>query len=428
MGLMEKFQGGLERVIGSIAEKVTGNRFITAMMTGFMCTMPITLGMAAIAVLVNFPIGVWTAFLKNTGIYAAAQDVLTVTMSMLAIYLVVGIGYSFAKNDRKNGMTGAILSMASFLILVPVEHITNEAGKSQTMLSTAYLGSDGIFIALIVGLFVSWVYCMLTDKNLQIKLPDSVPPMVSQAISPMLIAMIVFVFMFIVKYICSLTPYENIFTIVNTMIGKPVTSIGSSPAALITVCCLMNLFWFFGVHPNVILMCYMPVLMAVSAENTQAFLNGTQLPYFMFALLRPICQLGGGGNTLGLCIATLFAKSEKYKAMRKVFIPANIFNINEPVIFGFPVMMNPIYFIPMVVSPLLSGLAGMILISFIKVNLNPTVSMPWVTPGFVSAFLQGGISYLFFWIVALMAHFAIYLPFFKMDDAKACKMEQEANN
>lgn len=428
MGLMEKFQGGLERIVGPVAEKVAENKFITAMTAGFMCTMPITLGIAAIAVLVNFPISAWTSFLQSTGIYAVAQDVLTVTLSMLAIYVVVAIGYSYAKNDKKNGMTGAILSMGSFLVLVPVEHISNEAGVSQTMLSTSYLGSDGIFIALIVGLFVSWAYCLLTDKNLQIKMPDSVPPMVSQAISPMLIAMIVFVFMFILKYICSMTPYGNIFTIINTLIGKPVTSIGSSPVALMTVYFLMNLFWFFGVHPNAILMCYMPVLMAATAENTQAFLDGTQLPYYMFAVLGGICQIGGAGNTLGLCIATLFAKSEKYKAMRKVFIPANIFNINEPIIFGFPIMMNPIYFIPMVFSPIISGLAGMLLMSFIKVNFNPTISMPWVTPGFMTVFLQGGISYLFFWLVALLIHFAIYLPFFKIDDAKACRMEQEADN
>lgn len=428
MGFMEKFQSGLEKVVGPVAEKVAENKFVTAMTAGFMSTMPVTLGIAVVAVLVNFPINAWTSFLQRTGIYTVAQDVLTVTLSMLAIYVVAAIGYAYAKNDKKNGMTGAMLAMGSFLILTPVEHISNEMGMTQTMLSTTYLGSDGIFIAIIVGLLVSWMFCALTDKNLQIRMPDSVPPMVSQAISPMLIAMIIFVIMFLMKYICSLTPYGNIFVLINTFVGKPVTAIGSSPIALMIVFFLMNLFWFFGVHPNAILMCYMPVLMAANAANTQAFLDGSPLPYYMFAVLGGMCQIGGAGNTLGLCLATLFAKSEKYKAMRKVFIPANVFNINEPIIFGFPIMMNPIYFIPMVLTPLVSGLVGMLLMSLIRVNFNPTISMPWVTPGFITVFLQGGVVYLLFWIISLAIHFAMYLPFFKIDDAKACKMEQEARN
>ena len=101
MGLMEKFQSGLERMVGPFAEKVAENKFITAMTAGFMSTMPITLGVAAIAVLVNFPINAWTEFLNNTGIYAVVQDILTVTMSMLAIYVVVAIGYAYAKMIRK---------------------------------------------------------------------------------------------------------------------------------------------------------------------------------------------------------------------------------------------------------------------------------------------------------------------------------------
>ena len=325
-------------------------------------------------------------------------------------------------------MTGAMLSLGSFLILVPVEHIVNETGRSQTMLKTSYLGSDGIFLALIVGLFVSWLYCKLVDKNLQIKLPDSVPPMVSQAISPMIIAMITFCVMFVLKYACTFTPYGNMFTLINKIIGTPVTAIGGSPAGLMVVFFLMNLFWFFGVHPNAILMCYMPVLMAANTANADAFLNGAELPYYTLSVLSGICQIGGAGNTLGLCVASMFAKSDKYKAMRKVFIPANIFNINEPLIFGFPLMMNPIYFIPMVFSPLVSGAIAMMLMNIIKVNFNPMIRMPWVTPGFVTVFLSGGIPYLLLFMVGLAIHFVMYLPFFKMDDMKAYKMEQEAKN
>ena len=194
----------------------------------------------------------------------------------------------------------------------------------------------------------------------------------------------------------------------------------------------MNLIWFFGIHPNTILSCYMPILMMVSVANTEAFTNGQPLPFLLFAILGGCIQIGGAGNTLGLCIATIFAKSEKYKTMRKLVIPANIFNINEPIIFGFPIMLNPLYFMPMALSPIASGLAVIGLYKILPITINPAISMPWVTPGFVTTFFQGGVSLLLLWLISLFIHFILYLPFFLIDDKNAYeqekKQEMEVNN
>ena len=137
----------------------------------------------------------------------------------------------------------------------------------------------------------------------------------------------------------------------------------------------------------------------------------------LYHIVATCVQIGGAGNTLGLCIASFFAKSEKYKAMRKLVTPANIFNINEPVIFGFPVMLNPLYFFPMVFSPAIVGLVTYGLCQIFTFNINPTIAMPWVTPGFVTAFFQGGLSLLLVWI--------LYLPFFLIDEKNTLKLEQE---
>ena len=90
--------------------------------------------------------------------------------------------------------------------------------------------------------------------------------------------------------------------------------------------------------------------------------------------------------------------------MRKLVIPANIFNINEPIIFGFPLMLNPLYFIPMVLSPLVSGLFAMFYMNLIDINVNPTISMPWVTPGFVTTFFTGGFPLALLWFLCLLIH------------------------
>ena len=171
---------------------------------------------------------------------------------------------------------------------------------------------------------------------------------------------------------------------------------GSSIYSIILIYMLMNLFWFFGVHPNAILSVYMPVLISVNLANQEAYTAGLALPFLTFTVISNVVQLGGAGNTLSLCFCTLFAKSEKYRTMRKLVIPANLFNINEPVIFGFPIVMNPLYLLPMLLTPLASGLVAILWTNIVPMHINPFVqlgaTLPWVTPIFMSSFLTGGLA------------------------------------
>ena len=425
MKLYKKIQELLERVVGPIATAIGKNKYISSISEAFLYTMPITLGVAVITVLANIPIDPWTNFLHSTGLYNVAIEISSLTLSLLAIYVVGAIGYCFTRNEKENGYIGAIIAMASFITLMPTESIDLGDGMFASALLTSYMGSDGIFVAIIIGLLIPALYCKLMKKNLKLNLPDGVPPMVSQSLSPTLVSMIIFTLLFFIKYGVSLTSYGNVFTMISTIIGEPITRFGATPLSLVIVYTLINLFWFFGIHPNAILSCYLPVIIAASMANIEAFLAGQPQPSLILMIMWYCVAIGGTGNTMGLCIATLFAKSEKYKSMRKLVIPANIFNINEPIIFGFPVMLNPVYFFPMVCSPAASGGIAYLLCKILPIAYNPTVEMPWVTPGFVSAFVQGGIWFLVIWIVCLLIHFIMYLPFFLIDDKNALKMEQE---
>ncbi|MEG0367573.1 MAG: PTS transporter subunit EIIC, partial [Coprobacillus sp.] len=222
MSFFDKFQSGLEKIVGPVATRVAESKYIKALTEGFMCTMPITLGVAVIAVLSNLPIDAWVNFLKDTGLYQVGQDVVSLTLSLLAIYVVGAIGYCFTKNEKENGIIGAVMSTAVFIILMPIQTFTTEAGASVSALATSYMGSDGIFVAIILGLFVPKLYCFLMSKNLRLKLPDSVPPMVSQSLAPTFVAMIIFTLMFFVKYACTFTPYGNIYAAISSIIGGPV--------------------------------------------------------------------------------------------------------------------------------------------------------------------------------------------------------------
>src|SRR5699024_1974801 len=179
MSFFDKFQEGLEKVVGPVATAVSENKFIIALTEGFLLSMPITLGVALIAVLSNFPIPAWITFLQQTGLQEVGNQMITLTLSLLAIYVVGAIGYRFTVNEGEHGMTGALLALASFIALHPVQSFETEAGAVSALL-TEKMGSEGILVAIIIGLFIPWLYVKLSRKNLTLKLPESVPSNVSR--------------------------------------------------------------------------------------------------------------------------------------------------------------------------------------------------------------------------------------------------------
>lgn len=424
MKLFQNLQNLLEKLINPLAIKLNNSLYIKALTEGFLASIPITIGTAVIAVLANLPIDSWTAFLNQSGLYQVAQDFIAMTMSLLAIYISFTISLSLSKKKTKNALISSVLTVASFLALMPLSSVDIK-GMATSVLEASYLGSGGIFVAIILGLTIPTFIGFLESKKLTLKLPDSVPPMVADSLSPTFVAMILFVVIFIIKYVLSLTIYENLFQLIFIFVSKPILSLGTSVWALIFAFTFMNLCWFFGIHPSPLFNCYLPVIIGASVANLEAMSQGRAMPYFVWQVIFYVVYLGGNGNTLGLCVSTLFAKSEKYKAMRKLVVPANIFNINEPIIFGFPTMLNPLYVVPMVFSSLFTGSIIYGVMQFVGFHINPAVQLPWVTPGFIQAIIVGGIPLLLIWILALGLHTVIYLPFFLMDDRNALKEERK---
>lgn len=425
MRKFDKFQEKAEQFVGPLSQSFSENRYIKALSNGMIATMPLTLGVSFIAILINFPVTAWTDFLTNIGVYSVGQEFLSATLSLLAIYMIILISYQFMKNEGGNITAGVVLSVATFLALIPNTIVIDET-TSISALKLSYLGSDGMFVAMICGLVVPAAFLFLSNRKLTIKLPDSVPPMVTQALEPTFVAIILFSIVFLLKYVLTLTPYTDVFTMINTLISRPVMALGASPWSIIIFYCFANFCWFFGIHPGPLIGAFVPVLYGIRVANTEAFLADSTLPYLTSAVVAFCVFVGGNGNTLGFCLASFTARSEKYRSMRKLFVIPNLFNINEPVIFGVPIMLNAIYFIPMVASSLISGLSTLLLLQVIPVNFNPTVTMPWVTPGFVTAFLQGGIGFLTIWLVALFLHFLLWLPFVKVADKIEVQKEQAA--
>lgn len=424
MAVFDKIQNIMDKTIAPVASKAADSKMLDALMGGMMCTLPMTLGVSVIAILINFPIPGFSDWVVSSGLMATGNSILTVTMNMMGIYISFFIGLRWGKVCGLSGYTGGIVSGAVFLAFMPQQSF--EDIPMASFINTSYMGSNGIFVAILLGLIVPKVTAILMSK-LEIKLPDMVPPMVADSLSPMFAAIVLFTAVWFAKWGLSFTPWGNLFDMINTLIGTPVTMVGASPLAYIIVCSLQSIFWFFGVHPNVMLNFYAPVIMACSAANTEAIIAGEALPYGAWAVVALGTAIGGQANALGISISLLFTKSERFKAIRGIALVPSLFNISEPLMFGLPVVLNPTYFIPFVLNiPVCAIVVQALYALGLGAAFNPTIQLPWVLPQPVIAFMQGGIGCLVISVAVLAVSVLMYTPFTLMADRQALREEQAA--
>lgn len=424
MAVFDKIQNIMDKTIAPVASKVADSKMLDALMGGMMCTLPMTLGVSVIAILINFPIPGFSDWVVSSGLMATGNSILTVTMNMMGIYISFFIGLRWGKVCGLSGYTGGIVSGAVFLAFMPQQSF--EDIPMASFINTSYMGSNGIFVAILLGLIVPKVTAILMSK-LEIKLPDMVPPMVADSLSLMFAAIVLFTAVWFAKWGLSFTPWGNLFDMINTLIGTPVTMVGASPLAYIIVCSLQSIFWFFGVHPNVMLNFYAPVIMACSAANTEAIIAGEALPYGAWAVVALGTAIGGQANALGISISLLFTKSERFKAIRGIALVPSLFNISEPLMFGLPVVLNPTYFIPFVLNiPVCAIVVQALYALGLGAAFNPTIQLPWVLPQPVIAFMQGGIGCLVISVAVLAVSVLMYTPFTLMADRQALREEQAA--
>ena len=418
MSALDSMQGFLQAHVGPIAQKVSSFKIVRGLMTGMMATMPVTLGVALLSIISGLPIEPLQNFLVSTGMLPIINDVLAVTMNMGALYMCVSVSYAYGKVLGNRGMTSVVATLGVVLLLIPLG--TTETGARY--IPTTYLGSSGLFVALIFALVVPAALSFLM-KHLALKLPDSVPQFVSDSLSPMFCAIILFTSAALLKWGMTLAPHGNIFELVNATIATPIMFLGATPTALVIYFLLCNLLFFFGVHPSVLMAVYMPVMQSAMLANVNAYLAGQELPYLMYVVMLAV----GSCDALGMELALLTAKSERFKALSRIALVPAIFNISEPIMFGTPVAMNPYMFIPYILlKPVACIVAGIGFFLGLGNAFNPTITMPFVVPLPITQFFVGGPGMVLVICVAILAIGALFFPFVKVADAQELKAEAEA--
>lgn len=424
---MNKFQEFLQKTLVPFSNKLGQNKILQSISAGMVMTLPVTIGASVFSILASFPIKSVSDWFNSIGITKPMNAVVNGSMNILAVFIAFSIAYNYAKKSKANGVIAGLFSLSSFFVLAPQ---TVPSGKKViTAFKMDYLGSNGIIVAIILSILIAMLYIRLSKvKKLVIKLPDSVPSMVSTSIEPLIIGIIIFTIVFIVGAFFSYTPYNNVFDFVNKLITAPLVHVGGSPWTIILIITLSNLLFFFGIHPAAIQSVIMPIVISMMVASAPIYQSGKQIPYLKNLVAFGFSNNDAAGATLSLILVGLiFGKSKRYKEFFKVSSIPGLFNINEPVVFGLPIVLNPLMLIPFLLSTLISGSIAMIAVNigFIT-NYNPMLGLgvPWTMPKVIADFLIMGWQGAVVWIINFVIMFFIYLPFFKVLDQQALEAEQ----
>ena len=356
------------------------------------------------------------------------------TLNFFTVAAVVLIGLELGRLNKQEGFMPGIIALCSFISCLPtvvqvthndvVINVSNVLGKD-------YTAARGLFLGIVIALVSVEIYTKLVNSGvLKITMPDSVPGNVAGSFNVLFPSMatilICGLFNFIATKLIGMSLYEIIYTFLQTPLEKVMQGL---PGLLILML-VAQLFWAIGIHGNQIIKPVRdPLLNAAILANTDLIAQGitdvSQLNIINMSFWDTYMSLGGSGCTIGLLIAIfLFSKRGDYRAIAKLEVAPAIFEINEPMTFGLPIVLNPLLVVPFIVTPLVTGTFAYIMtkIGFAGVCVY---AMPWTTPPILSAWLStgGSIGAIITQIICILMAVAIYMPFVilanKAEDAQA---------
>lgn len=442
-----KFFSWLENNLMGPLSKMAQFKIVRAIMGAGVAAIPFTIVGSMFLVLNVLPTaipalqGIFdTSLGKISPLYMLAN---TATMGILALYFNLVLGYEYTKIYAEeddldlNPLNGALLSMFAFFMSIPVLVFADssivrvtEITDASTIVNgwimggdgVARLGTAGIFTGIIMAIIAVQLYRLCVAKQWVIKMPEGVPDGVTRSFTALVPAFVIAFVVIIINGIL-IALGTDIFTMIEVPFGF-VTNIANSWLGVVVIFFFIHLLWLVGIHgTNTIIPMLQPILLGNLALNAQ---EGQIVP-FAGAFAKTFVEIGGSGATLGaVIIITFFAKSQQLKSLGKAAIIPSIFNINEPVIFGLPIIYNPYLAIPFIVAPMIN-----VSLSYWAIKLgfiSPIIAQaPWPTPVGISAFIGTGGDWRSVVLALLLLGLStvIYYPFIRAYDQKLLQQEME---
>jgi len=425
---MDNFVNFLNAKILPFANKMGTQRHMTAIRKGIISTLPLTIVGSFFTIINNIPNKTVAGMLEP---YKEILDIpFRYTVGILALYATFGIASSLAESYKLDKLTNGVLAVLAFLVstAAPI-HVTDnvkgviEAGR---YINIANLSASSLFASIVTGLLTVEIFRFFKEKNITIKMPDGVPPEVSNSFVALIPAAFILILFWFIRYILNF----NISTFLS-MILMPLKGVlvGNSLFGGLLTIFLITGFWTLGIHGAAIMDPIVRPFWEMSiAQNMTEFASGTNINHlstiFTEQFLQWFIWIGGAGGTLALVTLFLFSKSAYLKDLGKLAFLPGLFNINEPVVFGAPIVMNPILGVPFIVGPLVTGTLSYILT---VTGVVPTMMLrlPFTMPGPLGALMSTNwsIPAMILTIVNYFIDLAIYYPFFKVFEKQQLERE-----
>ena len=341
------------------------------------------------------------------------------SMGIMACYISAGIAYNLAQSYKIDAFPCAMLSLMTFLLIA--------APMKDGALSAGFLGGTGIFTTIIVGIYVTELMRFLKVRNIGIKLPEQVPEKIRQSFNLLIPALVVILTIYPLNLFIQ-HQFGMLLPEVIMAVFKPLISAADSLPAILFAVFLCHVLWFAGIHGAAIVGGILqPFYLVNLGLNQEALAAGQALPHiFAEAFWAFFIVLGGSGATLGLVLLYTRSKSAHLRAIGKLGIVPACFNINEPVIFGSPLVMNPILFFPFVVAPMVN--ATIAWFAATSGLIGKVISLvPWTAPAPIGAAWGAGwmVSNGLLVVALIVIDLLIYLPFFKVYEKQLLEQEAE---
>lgn len=365
----------------------------------------------------------WQNFLAANPIIAKTfMNGQGLTLSIISFYVVIILSYLYAKRlEMPEPLAVVPVAVGCFLLITPTELYTS--------IPTEWLGHKGMITAFITVYVVVRIIKLFQDHNISIKMPAGVPHFVTATFAVLIPASILIFGFSLLGQCLADTEIGSVHQLIYTFLQAPLTNIGTSFGGLLVTELIMTLAMFCGIHGSSVVPFMDALQLATTEENASAIASGLTPPNIYCYGTTDLIQMGGIGATLGLgLLLFFFAKSKRYKQLARVAIVPQIFNIGEPLLFGIPIMLNPVLFIPYMLGVVMNTIVvyGSVAIGLVAPfnGVNPSWTMPGVLTGALTCTVpwQGVLLAL----VVIAMDMAIWFPFVKLIDKQEVEAESKA--
>lgn len=410
-------------------DRVSRNKYLKSIRDGFMSAMPVIL-FSSIFLLIAFVPNIF-GFYWPKDVENAIMKPYNYSMGILALLVAGSTAKNLADNMNRELPVNLQINTISTFMAGIVGTLVMAVDPIKNGLAIEYMGSKGLLTGFLVAFLVCNIYRYCVKHNITIHMPSEVPPNISQTFAD------------IIPFAFSILLLSGLDLIFRKVVGmsfaagviaffKPIFLAADGYLGLALVYGSISLFWFVGIHgPSIV----EPAVSAIYYMNIAANLDLFRAGGHATNILTPgvqqfVCTMGGTGATLVVTLMFAFmARSKELKAVGKASAIPVLFGVNEPILFGAPLILNPVFFIPFVLAPIMNVWLFKIFVDVLGMNSFMYI-LPWTTPAPIGIVLGCGLGLLcvLYVLCALLMDFLIYYPFFRVYDGLKVQEEDEASD